>query len=62
MSEWSLPWPVLHSDPTIDWLVKEAIMARYEQQRADAEAEREKVGGVSPENLAILKERLRGGR
>ena len=62
MSEWSLPWPELHPDPTTDWLLKEAIMARYVQQRADAETEQEKVGGVTPENLAILKERLRGGR
>jgi hypothetical protein len=46
----------------MDWLVKEAIMARYVQQRDDETAEREKVGGVSPENLAMLKERLRGGR
>lgn len=59
MSEWSLPWPVLHSDPTTDWLLKEAIMARYAQLRADAEAEQEKVGGVSPENLAVLRERIR---
>lgn len=36
-------------------------MARYAQQRADAQAEEEKVGGVTPENLAILRERIRGG-
>lgn len=34
-------------------------MARYAQLRADAEAEQEKVGGVSPENLAVLRERIR---
>lgn len=46
----------------MDWLLKEAIMARYVQQRADDEAEQQKVGGVSPGNLAALRERLRSGR
>lgn len=42
----------------MDWLIKEAIMARYAQLRADQKADEGKVGGVTPENLAILHERL----
>lgn len=61
MSEWSLPWPELHADPTTDWLIKEAIMARYMMMRAERQEEEGKVGGVSPENLELLRARLRGG-
>lgn len=61
MSEWSLPWPELHSDPATDWLLKEAIMAFYVTQRGDEQEAAGKVGGVDPENLEALRARLRGG-